>query len=293
MNVRLRDLPAEELFTGSLGCPGCGGVMAARQALKVLGPNTILVMPAGCVVTVSCYYPQVPFKVSMMVMAFAATGAAVTGMVAGLRRKGRAGINVVGFAGDGGTADIGLQALSGAVERGDKFIYICYDNEAYMNTGVQRSSTTPFGAITNTTPGGKRRHFEANANKKDVFRMLVAQGIPYAATACVSYPQDYMRKIAKAMATDGPSYIHVLSPCPPGWGFASRDTVMIGRYAVESGMWPLLEWDENVLKVSHKPSKKRPVADYLRAQSRFRQLTDEEIERVQAMIDTRAEQPLA
>jgi pyruvate ferredoxin oxidoreductase beta subunit len=212
VSVRIRDLPNDELFVGSLGCAGCGGVLACRQALKVLGPNTIMVMPACCVVTVSCYAPQFPFKVPMIVMAFAATGAAVSGMVAGLRRKGKSHVNVVGFAGDGGTADIGLQSLSGAVERGEKFLYICYDNEAYMNTGVQRSSTTPYGALTNTTPGGKHRMFEANQAKKDIFRMLAVQGIPYAATASIAYPQDYMRKVERAMAVDGPSYLHVRAP---------------------------------------------------------------------------------
>jgi pyruvate ferredoxin oxidoreductase beta subunit len=289
VNVRIKDLPSEELFTGSLGCPGCGGLIAARQALKVLGPNTILVMPAGCVVTVSCYYPQIPFKVPMMVMAFAATGAAVTGMVAGLRRKGREDVTVVGFAGDGGTADIGLQSLSGAVERGQKFLYICYDNEAYMNTGVQRSSTTPFGAITNTTPGGKRRFFENNPKKKDVFRMLVAQGIPYAATACISYPQDYMRKIAKAQAVDGPSYIHVLSPCPPGWGYAAQDTVEMGRLAVETGVWRLMEWEGGKLKSNRVPKNPKPVADYLRTQGRFRDLNEEDVAAIQARIEADAD----
>ena len=291
MSVRLKDLPCEELFTGSLGCPGCGGVLAARQALKVLGPDTVLVMPAGCVVTVSCYYPQIPFKVPMIVMAFAATGAAVSGVVAGLRRKGKQHVNVVGFAGDGGTADIGLQSLSGAVERGEKFIYICYDNEAYMNTGVQRSSTTPFGAITNTTPGGVRRMFEANARKKDVFRMLIAQGIPYAATACVSYPQDYMRKVAKAMQVNGPTYIHVLAPCPPGWGFAASDTVRLGRLAVESGIWQLLEWENGELHTTFRPGRRRPVAEYLRVQGRFRDLRDDDVAAIQARVDADASAP--
>lgn len=293
MSVRLQDLANEELFTGSLGCAGCGGVLACRQALKVLGPRTILVMPACCVVTVSCYAPQFPFDVPMIVMAFAATGAAVSGMVAGLRRKGKEGINVVGFAGDGGTADIGLQSLSGAVERGEKFLYICYDNEAYMNTGVQRSSTTPYGALTNTTPGGKQRMFEANEAKKDIFRMLAAQGIPYAATACISHPRDYMRKVAKAMQVNGPSYIHVLAPCPPGWGFAPSETVRVGRLAVETGIWQLMEWENRAIKVTFKPPKRRPVAEYLAAQSRFRDLSEAEIAALQSRLDVRLEGPLS
>lgn len=289
MSLRIKDLPNDELLVGSLGCAGCGGVLACRQALKVLGPNTIMVMPACCVVTVSCYAPQFPFKVPMIVMAFAATGAAVSGMVAGLRRKGKTKVNVVGFAGDGGTADIGLQSLSGAVERGEKFIYICYDNEAYMNTGVQRSSTTPYGALTNTTPGGRRRMFEANQAKKDVFRMLAVQGIPYAATACIAYPQDYLRKVARAMAVDGPSYLHVLAPCPPGWGFNPSETIRVGRLAVETGLWRLMEWSDGQMVVNHTPARRRPVAEYLRLQSRFRDLTDDDVAAIQERIDRQME----
>ncbi|MHB9090501.1 MAG: thiamine pyrophosphate-dependent enzyme [Chloroflexota bacterium] len=285
MSLKIKDLPNEEYFTGSLGCAGCGGILAARQALKVLGPDSIMVMPACCVVTVSCYAPQFPFKVPMIVMAFAATGAAVSGMVVGLRRQGKAHVNVVGFAGDGGTADIGLQSLSGAVERGEKFLYICYDNVAYMNTGVQRSSTTPYGALTATTPGGSKRMFEGNTAKKDVCRMLVAQGIAYAATASVAYPEDYLRKIEQALAVDGPSYLHVHAPCPPGWGYAPSDTIRVGRLAVQTGLWQLMEWENGRERINLTPARRRPVADYLSAQSRFRDLRPDDVATIQSRVD--------
>lgn len=160
-----------------------------------------------------------------------------------------------------------------------------------MNTGVQRSSTTPFGAITNTTPGGKNRLFEANIRKKDVFRMLAAQGIPYAATASIAYPQDYLRKIGKAMAVQGPAYIHVLAPCPPGWGYQQSDTVQMARLAVETGIWQLLEWENGELRLTHRPARRRPVAEYLRLQARFRDLRDDDVAAIQARVDAQADAP--
>ncbi len=231
--MKLKEVSREELYRCSYGCAGCAAVLAVRLTLKVLGKKTVLVLPASCVSTVSGYYPQASLFVPMTIMAFAATGAALSGISAGFRRRGRGDINVVGFAGDGGTADIGIQSLSGAIDCGNKFIYICYDNEAYMNTGVQRSGLTPYGATTATTPGPC---FETNP-KKDMMRIVAAHNIPYAATACVSYPLDFMRKVARASRINGPTYIHVLAPCPTGWGFAPERTIEIGRMAVESGLW--------------------------------------------------------
>jgi len=279
--MRLTEVPQEELFQNSLACAGCGSALAVRLTLKALGRNTIFVVPAGCISVVSCYYPQAPFRVPMFVMAFAATGAAISGVSAGLKKKGKDNINVVGFAGDGGTADIGIQSLSGAIDMGYRFIYICYDNEAYMNTGVQRSGLTPFGATTATTPQYEERP------KKDLLRIVAAHDIPYAATACVSYPLDYMEKVVKASRVNGPTYIHVLAPCPPGWGFAPDRTIEMGRLAVQSGLWNLVEFEEAVLRTTYTPSRRCRVVDYFAAQARFGNLSPEQIEAVQREVDRR------
>jgi len=279
--MKLPEIPEEELFQNCLACPGCGAALAVRLTLKVLGRNTIFVVPAGCMSVVSCYYPQAPFRVPMFVMAFAATGAAISGISAGLKKKGKDHINVVGFAGDGGTADIGIQSLSGAIDMGYKFIYICYDNEAYMNTGVQRSGLTPFGATTSTT------HRYEERPKKDLLRIAAAHDIPYAATACISYPLDYMDKVEKASKVGGPTYIQVLAPCPPGWGIAPERTIEMGRWAVQSGLWSLVEFKDGVFRITHKPNRKRPVTDYLGAQTRFRHLSPDQIEEIQQEVDLR------
>jgi len=281
--MKLKDVSTEELYQCSYGCAGCASVLALRLTLKVLGRNTVFVVPAGCISAISGYYPQAPFFVPVTHMAFAATGAALSGISAGFKRRGREDINVVGFAGDGGTADIGIQALSGAIDCGYKFIYICYDNEAYMNTGVQRSGLTPYGATTTTTPG---RCYE-DRPKKDMLRIVAAHDIPYAATACVSYPLDFMRKVEKASKVNGPTYIQVLVPCPTGWGFAPDRTIELGRMAVESGMWSLVEFENGEFHTTYKPSRKQPVAEYFQAQTRFRQLSPEQVEAIQRQIDSR------
>ena len=279
--MKLSEVSRDELFQDSLACAGCGSALAVRLALKALGRNAILVVPPGCMSSVSCYYPQVPFRVPMIVMAFAATGAAISGISAGLKRKGKKHVNVVGFAGDGGTADIGIQSLSGAIDMGYDFIYICYDNEAYMNTGVQRSGLTPPGAATTTTPWQEQRP------KKDMLRIVADHGIPYAATACVSYPQDYMRKVERAGKVRGPTYLQVLVPCPPGWGFATDRTIEIGRLAVRSGLWNLMEYEDGVFRVTHRPGRRTPVADYFAAQRRFRNLSTEQMDAIQGEVDGR------
>ncbi len=281
--MKLKEVAREELFRCSYGCAGCAAVLAVRLTLKVLGRNSVFVVPANCISTVSCYYPQAPFFVPMTVMAFAATGAALSGISAGFKRKGREDIHVVGFAGDGGTADIGIQSLSGAIDCGQKFIYICYDNEAYMNTGIQRSGLTPYGATTTTTPSPC---FE-NKPKKDMLRIVADHGIPYAATACTSYPLDFMQKVARASKVNGPTYLHVLAPCPTGWGFAPERSIEMGRLAVESGMWHLMEYEHDKFRITYMPGRKRPIAGYFEAQTRFRHLSPEQVEAIQRDVDRR------
>jgi pyruvate ferredoxin oxidoreductase beta subunit len=284
--MKITDIAQEEYITGSLSCAGCAELLAVRLALKVLGNRVVLIVPAGCMSTVNCYYPQLPFRVPMFVGPFAATGAILSGVSAGFRMRGIKDVHVVGLAGDGGTADIGLASLSQAIVGRRKFIYICLDNEAYMNTGIQWSSTTPYGAITTTTPLPEIVR-ESGQNKKDLFSIVIAHRIPYAATACPSYPFDYMEKIKRAAATDGPSFIHVLTPCQSGWGFPSSKTIEMGKMAVESGMWHLCEYRNGKLAFSYVPKKKIPVADYVKIQSRFRRMKPEHIDHLQKLVDER------
>jgi len=190
-------------------------------------------------------------------------------------------VNVLAWAGDGGTADIGIQALSGAVERGDDFIYVCYDNEAYMNTGIQRSSSTPYGAWTTTTPGKSFKTLP----KKNMVEIMVAHTIPYAATANIAYPEDFIEKLKKARDIRGPKYIQILAPCPVGWKYSSEKTIKLGRLAFETCIFPLYEVVEDRYIVK-KPSSKRPVTEYLQLQGRFSHLKAEEISKMQEYVDS-------
>lgn len=284
----LQELQADELLYGSLACAGCGGSLAARLALKVLGKNTVVITTASCLEGVTAFYPQLAFEVPVVTSVFPGTGGVISGVVAGLKRKGFSNVNVVAIAGDGGTVDIGLQALSGALERGEKFIWIAYDNEAYMNTGTQRSGATPYGAYTSTTPGGKKGMWE-DRPKKDILRIVVDHGIPYAASACIAYPNDYMDKVEKAMLAPGPAYVQVLAPCPSGWGHETDETVEIARLAVQTGVWILSEYEEGSFRVTHRPGKRLPVENYLQKQGRFAHLGSEERAKIQASVDVRWE----
>ena len=272
----------EYLNSGHVGCPGCGATIAMKLALRALGPRTMLVIPASCWAIISGNYPQSSVSVPVLNTAFATTAAAASGLRAALDLRGDTETTIVGWAGDGGTFDIGLQALSAAAERGEDFIYVCYDNEAYMNTGVQRSSATPWGARTTTTPGAawKRR------DKKNIVEIMAAHRIPYAATASIAYPGDLERKLKKAASIrTGLRFIHLYSPCPTGWGFAPENAVKVARLAVQTKAFPLYEVEDGVTYAINEGGDK-PVKDYLRAQSRFRHLTDGDIDLIQAYVDT-------
>lgn len=217
--ISIKNLSDEELFYGHKACQGCGAGIVARLAMKILGERTFVVLPASCMSSVTTIYPQMSFFTNSMTSSFPASAAVLSGIQAACKAKGMADVTALGIAGDGGTADIGIQALSGAVERGDDFLYICYDNEAYMNTGIQKSSLTPYGAWTTTTPTnngaiGQKRF------KKNLFEMMIAHRIPYCATASVGYATDFMEKVAKAKEMKGPRFIHIQTPCPTGWGFS-------------------------------------------------------------------------
>ena len=286
MAMNAKNMPADELFFGHKACAGCGGSLAVRAALKVLGPNAVAALPAGCMSAVGFNFPQLCFANNAMITPFAATAAVLTGIEAGLRAQGKKpdDCTVVGFAGDGGTADIGIQALSGAIDRNDDVLYVCYDNEAYMNTGVQKSGLTPYGMKTTNTPSGSRIH-GSQSSKKRMFEIVAAHGIPYAATASLGYPEDYLVKVEKAMNTDGTSYIHVMAPCPTGWGTASDVTVDIGKEAVDCGLWYLAEFENGKFTVNRDPKEFASVEDYLKKQSRFANLDAHDLERIIAERD--------
>lgn len=274
-------IPEDEwLYPGNLGCQGCGGVLAMRYALKALGKKTILTIPACCWSVIDGPFPYSTMKLPLFHTAFETAASAASGIESALRVKGRDDITVLAWAGDGGTFDIGIQALSGAVERNQNFIYICYDNEAYMNTGIQRSGATPYGAWTTTTPVQK---FKARP-KKNMMAIMVAHSLPYAATACISYPEDFIKKVKKAKSIKGPKYLQVLAPCPTGWRYDPSITIEIGRYAVESAAYPLYEVENGVYHIT-KRMKKRPVSEYLKPQGRFKHLTDDLVKQIQANVD--------
>ena len=266
----------DEYFYGHKACAGCGGSLAVRAALKVLGPNAVSVLPAGCMSAVGFNFPQLCFSNNSIISTFAGTASMLTGVEAGLRARGYKDLTAVGFAGDGGTADIGIQALSGAIDRNDNIIYICYDNEAYMNTGIQKSGLTPFGAKTTTTPAGSNIHGNIRP-KKNMFEIAAAHDIPYAATASVGYLPDFIAKVQKASQIQGTKYIHVIAPCPTGWGVAPDETVDIAKEVVDCGLWYLAEYENGEFRLNRDPKTFTSAADYLRRQSRFRHLTDEDI----------------
>ncbi len=290
--VTMKELSREEyLLKGHAACAGCAPAISLRLLFKALGNKVILVVPACCTTVIQGPYPYTSFNVPLQNILFESTGAAASGIVAALRqRKLIDDLTVVGWAGDGGTADIGIQALSGAAERGTNFIYICYDNEAYGNTGMQRSGATPYGAWTTTTPSGKKER------KKDMPMIMAAHRIPYVATACTSYPLDFINKLRKAKEIHGTKYIHLLSPCPTGWRYDPSKTIEMGRLAVQTGLWGLYEIENGKFKLNS-PSdrlvdkaKRKPIKEYFALQGRFRNLSEEDIERIQKWTDEDWEQ---
>jgi len=279
----------ENFAPGHRACIGCGEALAVRLACKALGQNIIIANATGCMEIVSSPLPYTSWRVPWIHTLFENAAAVASGIEAGLKvmmKKGRIAqreIKVVAMAGDGGTSDIGLQALSGALERGHDFLYICFDNEAYMNTGIQRSSATPYGAATTTSPAGKVSIGQFSW-KKNMPAIAAAHDIPYVATACPSYPFDLMAKVQKGMAIQGPAYVHILSPCPTGWRCAPNLSIKVGRLAVETGMFPLYEVENGKYKLSLDLPKLRPVADYMKLQGRFRHLSEGIIKEIQQRL---------
>ncbi len=288
----MKNMPEYEGFApGHRACQGCGTVLPLRLALKALGPDTIVVNATGCMEIISTPFPFTSWKVPWIHVAFENTASVASGIEAAikvLKRKGKfpkkKKVNIVAFAGDGATFDIGLQFLSGALERGHDFIYICLDNEAYMNTGVQRSAATPFGAHTTTSPAGKVIKGQVTW-KKNLMGIVVAHNIPYAATATPGYPLDLMNKVKKAAMIEGPAFIHVFSPCPTGWGSKPEETILLSKLAVETRIFPLYEVIDGKYILNRKIDKPKPVEEYLKRQRRFRHLTPEQIEYIQKRVN--------
>ncbi len=298
MGIEQEDLFAPRLVTteenfapGHRACIGCGEALAVRHVCKALGNNVIIVTATGCVEIISSLLPQTSWQVAWIHTLFENVGAVVSGIESAYKVRKRKGkvpaakeVKFVGFGGDGATTDIGIQALSGAMERGHDFLYCCFDNEAYMNTGIQRSSSTPYGAWTTTAPVGKKSIGQMT-RKKNMPEIAVAHRIPYVATASPSYPFDLMDKVKQGVETEGPAYIHILSVCPTGWRSTPDITIELGRLAVETGIFPLYEVINGEYRLSVDLPELKPVKEYLKKQGRFKHLTEDIIEQIQARVE--------
>lgn len=277
MALQLKDLSKTELLSpGHRLCTGCGPGAAIRMALKATRGPTVVTNATGCIEVATTIFPYTAWRVPYVHTLFENAAATASGIEAAYKallkkKKIDKPIDVLAIGGDGGTFDIGIQALSGALERGHDFVYLCYDNEAYMNTGIQRSGATPRGATTTTSPAGRvipgKRGF-----KKDLIGICVAHGIDYAATACVGYPNDYIAKVHKAIEIDGPAVVHVLAPCPLGWGSDPSQTMKIAKLAVQTTIFPIYEVEKGGYKLSMKVRNPAAIEDYLKTQVRFRHL---------------------
>ena len=279
--MKLEIVDRDYMYPGHVGCPGCGAAIAMRFVLKALEEKTVMVIPACCWSIIAGPYPQATLQIPVIHTAFETGGAVASGVRAALDMKGDTETTVVTWAGDGGTFDIGFQALSGAVERNEDFMYVCYDNEAYMNTGVQRSSSTPYGAWTTTTPNRDWKRMR----KKNIVEALVAHRIPYAATASIAYPEDLLRKVKKARAMKGSRFLHVYASCPTGWRMPSEMAIKIARMAVQTNIFPLYEVEDGLHYTLNFTPKGYLVKEYFHLQGRFKHLTESDLDQIQQMVD--------
>ncbi len=272
--------------SGHTACAGCGQSMAARLVIDAAGPNTIVVNNTGCLEVFSTKYPESSWGIPWIHSLFENAAAVASGVESAVKYLGKAdSINIIAQGGDGSTADIGLQALSGMLERGHNILYVCYDNEAYMNTGIQRSGLTPFDTNTTTSPIGKASIGNLRP-KKPIPEIANAHGIPYVAIASAGFPQDLQRKVKKALAIKGPKYIQVHVPCPLGWRHETNMTMQVAKLAVETGLYPLVEYENGIISARRQITPK-PVEEYLKTQGRFKHLlkNPEEIKKIQDIAD--------
>jgi pyruvate ferredoxin oxidoreductase beta subunit len=287
----------ELLSGGHRMCPGCGSPIIIRQALLAANTNLVVGSATSCLEVSTSVFPYTSWRCSWIHNAFENVASTVSGVETAyraLKKKGKLDedFRFIAVGGDGGTYDIGLQALSGALERGHRMLYICYDNEAYMNTGIQRSSSTPLGAHTTTSPAGKvipgKREFP-----KDLTGIVAAHNIPYVAQASPSHWKDLTTKVSKALEAEGPSFLNILSPCPPGWQYPQHLTIKLAKLAVETCFWPLYEVDQGNWKITVKPKEKKPLDEWTKLQGRFRHLYEPKNkhirEKAQAEVDRRWE----
>ncbi len=277
------------LESGHRACLGCGEALAARLVTEVIGPDVMIANATGCLEIFTTPWPESAWRVPWIHSLFENTGAVAAGMESALKAQGRS-TKVLAFGGDGGTFDIGFQALSGMLERGHSVLYVCFDNEAYMNTGIQRSSSTPHAAMTTTSPPGKERMGKRHL-KKDIVSIVAAHHIPYAATSSVAYPSDIRKKVRRALAIEGPTFLQIHCPCPLGWGHESHESIEIARLAVQTGLFPMIELERGGVAGVMPLRNVRPVTDYLKMQQRFRHLfvedlrAQEELEHIQAIAN--------
>lgn len=276
MNIYDLAKSPERLTGGHRLCSGCGAPICVREILACIKEPVIAVNATGCLEVASTVYPYSAWRIPWIHSAFANAAATASGIVEAynaLRKQGRTKeeIKIVVFGGDGGTYDIGLQSLSGALERGHRFLYVCYNNEAYMNTGDQRSGATPMGAATTTTPPGKTSAGKTQ-RRKNLTEIVAAHEIPYAAQTSIHLWADVAAKVQKAMAADGPSFINILSPCQLFWNFSPDQTIKIARLAVETNLWPLYEVENGKYKINYSPSNPLPVTKWIKSQGRFKHL---------------------
>jgi pyruvate ferredoxin oxidoreductase beta subunit len=279
-----------QLAPGHKACTGCGLALAARTVMNTAGKDVIVTAATGCLEVFSTSYPQSAWKMPWIHSLFENSAAVASGIEVALKALGREKeAKIIAQGGDGATADIGIGCLSGMFERGHNILYVCYDNEAYMNTGVQRSGLTPFEAWTSTSPSGKVS-WGNQTDKKNMPAIAAAHGIPYVATASVAYLKDLEKKVKKALDIVGPKYLQIHAPCPLGWAHEPYDTIKVAKLAVQTGLIPLYEMENGVITSVRKITKKAPVEEYLKLQGRFKHLFkkpgfEKELERIQAMAD--------
>ena len=297
---KLRNLPKEEMYVpGHRTCAGCGPALQYRLVAKAAGPNTILLGPTGCMYVANASYLCTPYQVPWIHTQITNGGAVASGVEAAYQVRIRKGKwqgelpNIIVMAGDGGSVDIGLQAMSALMYRGHDVLFVCYDNESYANTGIQTSPTTPYGANTTFTPPGKAVPEGKKLFPKDVPQLVIGAhpAVKYVATASVAYPLDLMNKVRKALNVKGPTFLHIHAPCPKGWKFDESKTVEMARLAIETGMWSCYEWENGEYRYQYKPKEYKPVREYIRTQKRFAHLTEEHIAKMQAFVDIRVKAP--
>ena len=292
----------ELLSGGQRLCAGCGASIIVRQILMAAEDPLVISCATGCLEVATTIYPFSAWRTPFIHCAFENSASTLSGAEAAYRSLKRQGkidrtIKFIAFGGDGGTYDIGLQALSGVLERGHNLLYVCYDNGAYMNTGIQRSSATPYGAATTTSPVGKAIPEGKQEPRKDLTQIVVAHDSPYVAQANPAYYNDLIKKVQKALNTEGPTFINILSPCPRGWRHESSQSIQIAKLATLTGFWPLYEVENGKYRITYRPKKRRPFREWLESQGRFKHLLSEKnkgiVERLEREVEEKEKKLLA